>query len=343
MAIDKTLLPLKINAFIAGKLQGKTPSSAVPVYSSQDPWYNGLGKFVRNPDCWLNGVSNISCFSPAQLSGAWWYQRAGTLITRKHVLFAKHFVPAVIAGGTPLVFVDASSNAVRRNVIQIALHPWTDIAIGLLDSEVPSNIKIAKVLPKNHTDYFSIGSSPMYCVGLDQQEKALVKLGGYGSGYIISYNGQSIYYQMFGVNEASSYNMHSSFNETIVTGDSGNPVFYIINNELVVTTTWWTQYGGPFISHINVYDTVNTLIESLSPGQGYLMTDVDLSLAYEGMRKTYFNPNGDGNYNNLGNWYQDSAFSVPATALPSTTDIPVMPWRSSAQRVAQGSGLLAAF
>ena len=150
LKIDKSIIPNHINSFTANKLLNKNPNTSSLIYSSQDPYFNGLGKFIRNPNCWLNGVTNISCFSPAQLSGANWWQRAGTLITRKHVLFAAHFQTSVIPGGTPLVFVDDNNNVIRRNIIQYGLDRdsggiyGTDISIALLDSEVPSNIKIAK-------------------------------------------------------------------------------------------------------------------------------------------------------------------------------------------------------
>lgn len=343
MAIDKTVLPARINAFIAGKLQNKTASNAVAVYSSQDPYFNGLGKFIRNPACWLNGVKNISCFSPAQMSGANWWQRGGALITRKHVLFAKHFAPSIITGGTPLIFVAADNTVIRRNIMQYETIPWDDVAIALLNSEVPSNIEIAKVLPKNYLDYFEIGSAtPTYCVGLDQQEKALVKIStGLGT-RTVNYDGASLTYRHFMINESFSGHQYQSFNENVIVGDSGNPVFYIINNELVVTTTWLTPVGGPFVSSAPVYDTINTLLGALSPGENYTLTPVDLAAAYENMPKVYFNPNASDSLLDAANWYQDAEHTIPATAVPGNNkEIPILPWNKSANRALNGSGAAA--
>lgn len=342
MPIDKTLLPAKINAFIAGKLQGKTAATALAVYSSQDPYYQGLGRFIRNPSCWLNGVTNISCFSPAQLSGANWWQRAGTLITPRHVLFAKHFAPAIITNGTPLVFVAADNTVIRRNVMQYALHPWTDIAIGLLNADVPANILPAKVLPKDYATYFDIAATPLYSVGLDQQEKALVKRAAFLTTTLIAENNVIVgsYKNITTLDDPN--NDYTSFNELMITGDSGNPWFVIIDNELAVLTAWYfggQAAGGPFIS--DQFDKVNELINTLSPGQGYALTPVDLARSYETMRKLYFNSAGDGSLTTLANWYQDSALTVPATALPATQDIPVLPWAASGVRVTSGPGVLA--
>lgn len=303
---SKSVIPQHINTSTANRLIGKNASTDRFVYSSQNP-YGGVGDagiWVRNPNCWLNGVTNISCFSPAQRSGANWWQRGGTLVTRKHVLFAKHFVTSILPnGGTPLIFVDENNNAIRRNIIQYG-NDNTDIAIALLDSEVPSNIKIAKVLPTNFQDYIdtsatstpvngltSFGNSPwLYSVGLDQEEKAIVKLWSGGNLYGVGTTPDTFWFHMAIANDidinASYYpainpdpKQFSGFSETIVVGDSGNPYFLIIDNELVVLTTWWTVNAGPFIT--SLYNQVNSIIESLSPGEGYSLTPVDLQSVYD--------------------------------------------------------------
>lgn len=309
-SINKNIIPNHINVSTSNRLFGKDYSTDRYVYSSQNPY----GNFVRNPNCWLNGISNISCFSPAQLSGANWWQRGGTLITRKHALFAKHFVTSVISGGTPLVFIDDNNNKYQPKIINYA-YDSTDIAIALLDSEVNSNIKIAKVLPTNFQNYFntknvisvyntSFGSTVygfqnnpyLYAVGLDQEEKAIVFL---YNGCRLLASGSSpntIYYQL--TNASNSYDdvptelrnntyynsmypnpaQFSNWNESIVTGDSGNPLFLIIDNELVVISAYLVPTGGPFIT--NRYNEVNALIESLSPGEGYSLSPVDLATVY---------------------------------------------------------------
>jgi hypothetical protein len=271
--IDKSVITNHINISITSKLLNKTPSDRL-VYSSQNP-YGGVGDagfWTRNPNCWLNGVTNISCFSPAQRSGANWWQRGGTLITRKHALFAKHFATSIISGGTPLIFVDEYNNAISRKIINYG-YDLTDIAIALLDEEVPSNIKIAKVLPPNYTEYFKISGlddDMILAVGLDQEEKAILKRTSFVFGNYIVPN-----ISVYNLLNTSPY---YAFTEDIVVGDSGNPVFLIIDNELVVLTTWWTPSSGPFIT--TRYDAVNSIINNLSPGEGYGLTPVDLELVY---------------------------------------------------------------
>lgn len=269
--IDKSVITNHINISITSKLLNKTPSDRL-VYSSQNP-YGGVGDagfWTRNPNCWLNGVTNISCFSPAQRSGANWWQRGGTLITRKHALFAKHFATSIISGGTPLIFVDEYNNAISRKIINYG-YDSSDIAIALLDSEVPSNIKIAKVLPPNYQDYIET-SSYKYVVGLDQEEKAIIKRNN------LAYITDLVDVPRIVSIPLDNLDPYYSFTEDIIVGDSGNPVFIIIDNELVVLTTWFTPYSGPFIT--TRYDVVNSIINNLSPGEGYGLTPVDLELVY---------------------------------------------------------------
>ena len=282
--IDKNVITNHINSSTIAKLANKTPSDRL-VYSSQNP-YGGVGDagiWVRNPNCWLNGVANISCFSPAQRSGANWWQRGGTLITRKHVLFAKHFVTSVLPnGGTPLIFVDENNNAIRRNIINYG-YDLTDIAIAVLDQEVPSNIEIAKVLPPNYTEYLKISGlddDMILAVGLDQEEKAILKRTSFVFGSYLVSDGQGGFVNVPNINVSNPLITHPyyAFTETIIVGDSGNPVFIIIDNELVVLTTWWTPSTGPFIT--TRYDAVNAIINNLSPGEGYGLTPVDLELVY---------------------------------------------------------------
>lgn len=310
--LDKNVLSNHINVGITNRLIGKVSSESMLVYSSQNPYGgpNDAGTWVRNPNCWINSVTNISCFSPAQRSGANWWQRGGVLLTKKHILFAKHFAPAILSGGTPIIFVDENNNAIRRNLIQYGLDN-TDIAIGLFDSEVPSNIKIAKVLPPNFTDYINcsivtsngdfqtIGDillNPLlYAVALDQEEKAIFKVCyNFGQKYFVSGNGSGfggnnspwIYANLFNPSQTSDdtqfrypdFTKFQSFSENIVTGDSGNPIFFIIDNELVVLATWHTPVAGPFIT--SRYSEVNSIIESLSPNEGYSLTPIDLQQVY---------------------------------------------------------------
>lgn len=253
-----------INNNTIAKLINKNPVFDRLVYSSQDPYQK---RFIRNPSCWINGVSNISCFSPAQLSGATWSHRAGTLITKRHIVYAKHFAISILPSGTPILFVDENNNVVTRNLVSQAADTDSDITIGLLDNEVPDNIKIASVLPPDFVKYFPTGKS-FLVVSLDQEEKAILRL---------CFSLQDNQFYTGELNAAwidPALSKYSNFCEQIVIGDSGNPSFAIINNELVLLGCWYSIAYGP---HIGArYTVVNNLIERLSPGQNYSLSQVSL-------------------------------------------------------------------
>lgn len=281
--VDINILLNHINNTTIDKLSNKDPNTTKSIYNIQDPYKNN--GFTRNDNCWIQGLKNISCFSPAQLSGSSWRQRAGTLITKKHIILAKHFVPSIISGGTPIIFIDDNNNIVTRKLINIISDTPTDISIGLLDEEIPDTIKLAKVLPKNYIDY--LGSNQhILAVALDQEEKAIVKVWtGLLTFNIKNADNQTVYtYKYINVVSANaSYvkpqlQKYSLFGENIISGDSGNPIFIIIDNELVLLGCWHTPWSGPFVT--DRYDEINQMINKLSPKNQYSLTPIDLNTIY---------------------------------------------------------------
>ena len=66
-----------------------------------------------------------------------------------------------------------------------------------------------------------------------------------------------------------------SYYENMITGDSGNPVFLIINGQLVIITV--ITYGGAGSGTSVAFhkDAINTMMATL--GGGYSLTEVSLS------------------------------------------------------------------
>lgn len=277
--VDTAVLDNHINNSVLNKIQGKSPTASKPIYSSQNPWTK---QFVRNPNCWLNGVSNISCMSPAQLSGAWWNQRAGTLISPRHVILAKHFTIAILQGGTDILFVADDNTVVTRKLVSYILDPNSDIAIYLLDSDVPSNIKFAKVLHPAHAQYIARTDKVKYAVFSDQDEKALIGINTYlpkdpaPPGYQDVVYVQNPAYIYVAALQAQIDPAIPGFYETPVAGDSGDPMFLVIDNELVIISCWTTPVSGP--DYPGRYRIINGLMKQL--GGGYQLTAVDMKYVY---------------------------------------------------------------
>lgn len=230
-----------------------------PIFSTQN---HNSGIYVRNTGCWVSGV-DLTCISPWNSTDN--ANRAGTLISPRHILFAAHYQ---INNGSTIRFIDNNNNIITRTMVNKLTHPnyspyQPDITVGVLDSDVPNTIKFAKILPQNWSNYLPNLSYNYVvpCLVLDQEEKALIS-------------------DLLNLSSASNFTTPTNakryeFFENIITGDSGNPAFLIINGELVLITVW--TYGGAGAGTNIVYykDDINTMMTTL--GGGYTLTEIPLS------------------------------------------------------------------
>lgn len=254
------LLVSAINRQTAAMLAGGLPARDRFLYTAQDPYGK---RFTRNPTCWLAGVANVTCFSPAQLSGTPWNQRGGTLITRRHIVYANHFGIPIIEGGTPILFVHRDGTVVERKVVAQAADAASDIAIGLLDADVPDGIAVAPVLPADYERHLGARNAVL-AVAIDAEEKANVLV-------CDTFFDRNFSCSALDANwMPQEFKRIAAWGEATIVGDSGNPVFVIIGNELVLLGCWRTAMGGP---HLGArHELVNGLIDRLSPSQGYRLT-----------------------------------------------------------------------
>lgn len=229
-------------------------STYLPIFSTRDDT-NGI--YVRNASGWAYGL-DLTSISPWNSAA----HQGGTLISPRHIIFAHHGTSIPV--GSTIRFVTTGNVVVTRTLSSSSQVGATDIQIGMLDSDVPGTISFAKVLPstwQNNLPGITNLSVPILCI--NQFKQALVHdLNSFPSGGSISY--------------ATPYESHrSALYASLIVGDSGNPAFMIINNQLVILNTW--TYGGdgsgPDIS-ANI-SGINSVMTSL--GGGYQLTQIDLS------------------------------------------------------------------
>ena len=259
---------------IDSRISGKTPSTAKPLFTTQD---HDTPNYVRNPDCWVADL-DLTCISPWNSTGG--TRRAGTLVSPRHIVFARHYKIAV---GATVRFVKMDGTVVDRTMTaRRDIEPgesWPtvkhDVTVGLLDSDVPAGINFCKFLPTDVSSYLPSLYPAQFdipftipCLCLDQEEEALI---------LDSYFWDSGEYRMHFKNPIDETRL--SFFEDIIVGDSGNPAFLIIDDELVLTTTWTeadnNSASGPFMNGDNVQSKINAAMTSL--GGGYQLTVKDLS------------------------------------------------------------------
>lgn len=227
-------------------------ADAMPLFSTMD---HENETYVRNTDCWLSDIADqLTCLSPWNSNRA--QRKAGTLVSPRHLVMAKHYQYPV---DTVVRFIDEDDQIVEREVSAKQSVGPTDITVVLLDSDVPSSINFAKVLPSNWTSYLSTpaGFCKLPAVGTNQFKKATVRDT-----------------MRFGDFTGPTDSQRALFYSNVIPGDSGHPAFLIINDELVLLTTW-TGPGDNGPDYTSLASDINSVMTSL--GGGYQLTTVDLS------------------------------------------------------------------
>jgi hypothetical protein len=192
--------------------------------------------WIRNPASWVR-VFNWTGVS-AGINGLGGVG-GGTLISRRHVLFANH----VPYPDRPfdIFFANASSRTFTYKVTNVQQVGDTDIAIGTLDRDADPSLNVYRVLPDNWTQYIA------------NKAESFNKMGVTGTNYAfvlpVLYSGQNrkvstadvvnISLGLAGVN-IPAFEVARAFGDPIIGGDSGNPIFAMLGDELVLLGAWYT-------------------------------------------------------------------------------------------------------
>ena len=266
LVYDGTNTVLSVMARSVDERLANTTCSCIYVSYNQSAVLNGLQKNENN---WAYDI-DLSCASP------WngWHSmcEAGVLLTRRHVLFAKHYLFQYGEGNRRLYFRPRNGGVYSGVVIATNVSMHTDIAVVLLGEDVPDSVSSAAILPSNYADYIGNGNGlPM--LTLDYQEKALVHdVSSFPSGQ----GNFSALYPVAATRLANS--------EPIVIGDSGNPRFLLMGTTPILVGTVWTgpnsPGAGPFITTWK--NEIQTLIDKLSRDaelstNDYQLVEYDLS------------------------------------------------------------------
>lgn len=254
-------------------LADKDPSTTMPLFTAQD---HTTPSYTRNVNNWAAAhVQALTAISPWNSEGD--FRKAGILVSPRHVIFATHYYPSI---GSTIRFVAADNTVVTRTVDSVAAitdpdsAATPDILVAILDSDVPSSISFASVLPAGFETRLSTNqqTARIPCAFTDQEEKLLVV-------DVLKVSAETdpdIYDSIYCRMQPPASALRQAFNELLVGGDSGNPAFWFINGDLVLLTVWSGAENGGVGTSIAAYRTeINAAMTTL--GGGYQLTEVDLS------------------------------------------------------------------
>ena len=193
--------------------------------------------YIRNPDCWASKYNtDLTCISPWNSNNG--IRKAGTAITKRHIINARHYTYPV---GTTVRFITNDNQVVDRTISSLYTQSSSqiDLCIYTLNEDLPDTITPCKLLPANYTNYLTVSRKNYIPVlSLDFEEKANI----HACTSIAPSNPKppSVYTDISKPKRLSELN----FYEKAIVGDSGNPIFMIINNQLVLITVRYTTGSG---------------------------------------------------------------------------------------------------
>ena len=262
------------NAVLGGFQQRAASSSQMAMYSTLN---HTTPAYVRNSSCWLTGI-DVSCISVWNSYGG--QQRAGTLVTPRHAVLAKHFsVPT----GTTLRFVSNGSGALTHTDVTVEASQTSsdvlDMQVVKFSAEVPYQFCsvispalldcIPSVTSSPGTSYLPswIPRVPLIATSQDKDigYKSLASLG----------DSWSSWYSGVSVNGSAVLENYETLRPNVRSGCSGHPTFLLIDGELALVGLYFGANGGPAFSSQAMHDFVSAALTTL--GGGYQLTTVDLS------------------------------------------------------------------
>lgn len=241
---------------IDSRLSGTTASTAAPLWSTRTP---ATPLYVRSSSNWAATVdltphSAFNSITPAYQPGV----GGCTLITPRHVIGAAH--TGQPQAGATYHFVKADGSVCIRTCTASARIGTTDILVGILASDVDSGIAFARVLPDTWAAKLpTLNTRRVACARINRQQKI------------------SVHELLSLTSETATFTLpsgtRSSFGIEAESGDSGTPLFFIIDSKMVLIGTLYSKSSAPSI--IGQRAAINAALMTL--GGSYQLTDADLS------------------------------------------------------------------
>lgn len=238
---------------VDNNIAGLTGSSADKLLFSSIN--HSTASYTRNVDNWL---ALAGLYPTPYAAGNNTDSRSSVSLVAPNVgITANHFPVGV---GWIVRFVAADNTVHSATVTSTFRIGSTDIRMVKFDTELPSSIGFFKVFPKNWADAFkAFEEINVPVIFGDQERKSLVAdINAIASDFLI---------------KTPAEPQRLAFDESVIPGDSSDPIFTNINGDWVFFTSFLGAGGGPFVSVTANYDAINSWMDANSD---YQLTDVTL-------------------------------------------------------------------
>jgi hypothetical protein len=243
---------------VDARLSGQTPSPAS--YKFYSAINDTTHSYTRNTNLFASDI-DFTCV-PALSGAISSAQTMGVLVAPDIMIQANHSHPS----GT-MYFVKNDNTTVSRSIISGMNIVGTDIWVAKLDSAVPAGINPCKVFSTtaftNNISTTSLSYFKPPVIFTNQNRILRVGKISYGTNAPFS---QSINI----VRDTANYN---DWYSQPCCGDSGSPVFAIVDGEAVVLGVWYTAFSVPNLS--GYISQINAAAATL--GSSNTLSTVDLS------------------------------------------------------------------
>ena len=265
------------------------PLTDVDIFSNYTSQEN-LTRNTGNPFHSIFGSTGIIAWN-SRINQGGGTQLGGVLITPQHILYTKH---ANYQVGNEVVFVDRSNNQYVREIEGTMNFPGSsdnegDFGVALLDSALPEAIEPVKMLPADSYKYFDSSlfspvsptvflptASDCPFLRTDQEEKSLagsvsrILFSSFTDSNPNDYHGDEK--PIFEMRTTSTPEPYLSWYELPVGGDSGSPMFFSLNNELVFVGLVNSNSRGSFFGQARNRNAVDRMILDAESAAGFYPT-----------------------------------------------------------------------
>lgn len=208
---------------------------------------------------WLQGARGLGA-TPIGFTNLAGGQGLPTMISPRHFVCATHMHPEAYT----IAFLDTNGTVhYRRSVGRLDV--GNDTSVGLLEADLPASVGFVPVLPRHYTNHLVTGPTNfVQGIGMNQDFQMFGQPLNFSvPGFITWDPGQSV-----------PGGLDKRWNITLRGGDSSNPVFILVENQLVLVSHNYFARGGP--NYAVQFDAINAKMRELSRTNN-LSTDYQLT------------------------------------------------------------------